>query len=239
MRQNIKIAVIIVAVLIILASIGAYLALTPHYKSIEVNGYTIEVPENNVNVTSVNDNYKIYEDKEKNITIKSYAINNINETNYTAAEEIINESKSDNGENCTYNNITLLNKSGTYTYFDINAYQIIEITGNNPDEITHLVKTLNKTEIKPSDENATIDLTTLSDDSTENNNTNTSTKKTTTKSSSNSKSSSKSQSKYKDDEIYDVPVPGSGGKTVKARWTGTNELGARYEEVGTGKIIYH
>ena len=68
----------------------------------------------------------------------------------------------------------------------------------------------------------------------------TQTKKTTTKktTSSNTKASSSSKSKYADDEVYDVVIPGTGGKTTKARRTGLTEYGNRYEEVGTGKAIY-
>lgn len=156
-------------------------------------------------------NYKIYDDKKDNITIKSYAINNVNESNYTGALEITEQLKSDNGQNCTYDNITLLNNSGNYTYFDVNDYQIIEITSNNLDSITHLVKSMNKTEIKPQG-NVTISLTNITNDTANDTDSQTYTqsKKTTTKktTSSNSKASSSSKSNsYASSDDYFVINP--------------------------------
>lgn len=241
MRQNIKLLMIAIVIIALLATIGAYIALTPQYETIDVNGYKLEVPKSDVNITSVNDNFKIYDDKKDNITIKSYAINNVNESNYTGALEITEQLNSDKGQNCTYNNITLRNDSGNYTYFDVNDYQIIEITSNNLDSITHLVKSINKTEIKPQG-NVTVNLKNITNDTANDTDsqTYTQTKKTTTKktTSSNTKASSSSKSKYADDEVYDVVIPGTGGKTTKARRTGLTEYGNRYEEVGTGKAIY-
>lgn len=212
MRQNIKLLMIAVVIIALLATISAYIALTPQYMTIDLNGYKLEIPKSDVNVTSVNDNYKIYDDKKDNITIKSYAINNVNESNYTGALEIMEQLKSDKGQNCTYNNITLRNDSGNYTYFDINDYQIIEITSNNLDYITHIVQSINKTEIKPQG-NVTITLTNLTNDTSNDTapQANAQTKNTTTTkktSSSNTKSSSNSKSSsYASSDDYFVVNP--------------------------------
>ncbi|MDO5825402.1 MAG: hypothetical protein Q4Q22_03395 [Methanosphaera sp.] len=241
MRQNIKLVIIALVIVAILASVASYIALAPHYETIDVNGYKMEVPASDVNVTCVSDNYKIYEDKKANITIRSYAINNANDTNYTGALLIKEEMNSTGTQNCTYDNVTLVNNSGKYSYFDNSTYQVILITGTNLDGITHMVKSLNRTEVVPS-ANSTINLTSIFDNSTDENDTavTTTTKKTTGKkaASSNTKSSGSSKSRYKNDEEYDVVIPGTGGKTTKARWVGQTEYGNRYEEVGTGKAIY-
>ena len=244
MRNNFKILLIGLLAMLLVASASAYILLTPSYKTIEVNGYKLEVPQSNSNVTSVNDNYKTYDDKEHNITIKSYAINNVNETNYTGASDVGALVGSNIGQNTTIKNKTVMNKSGEYTYYDISLYQMIVITSNNYDSISHILKTLNKTDIQPDTENSTINLTTISsNNTTETNNTTTETtsKSYSSKKSQNSNSktsSSSSKSKYKDDEVYDVVVPGTGGKTTKARWLGLTPEGNRYEEVGTGRIVY-
>jgi len=243
MRNNFKIILIGIIALILIASAAAYVVLTPSYKTIELNGYKLEVPDSNANVTGVNDNYKTYDDNNHNITIKSYAINNLNETNYTSANDIKTQAESNNGQNITIENKTVTNQSGKYTYYDCSTYQMIVITTDNYDTISNMLKTLNKTDIQPNTENSTINLTTISaNNTTATNNTTTettskssSTKKTQT---STSKTSSSSKSKYKNDEVYDVIIPGSGGKSTKARWVGQTEYGNKYEEVGTGKSLY-
>ena len=243
MRNNFKIILVGLIAIILVASAAAYVVLTPQSKTIELNGYKLEVPDSNINVTNVNDNYKTYDDQEHNITIKSYAINNVNETNYTGASDIESQIKSNNGQNITIENKTVTNQSGKYTYYDCSKYQMIIITSENYDTMSNMLKTLNKTDIKPADENSTIDLTTISANNTTA--TTDATVRTTSKSSStkktqtsNSKTSSSSKSKYKDDEVYDVIIPGSGGKSTKARWVGQTEYGNKYEEVGTGKSLY-
>ena len=196
MRNNFKIMLIGLVALILIASASAYILLTPQYKIIEVNGYKLEVPDSNSNVTNVNDNYRTYDDKEHNITIKSYAINNVNETNYTGASDVGAQVGSNIGQNTTIENKTVMNKSGVYTYYDLSMYQMIVITTDNYDTISNMLKTLNKTDIQPNTENSTINLTTMSsNNTTESNNTttNTNTKtktQTTKKTSSNTKKSS-------------------------------------------------
>jgi len=196
MRNNFKIMLIGLVALILVASVSAYILLTPQYKTIEVNGYKLEVPDSKSNVTNGNDNYRTYDDKEHNITIKSYAINNINETNYTGASDLGAQVGSNIGQNTTIENKTVMNKSGEYTYFDISLYQMIVITSNNYESISHILKTLNKTDIQPDTGNSTINLTTISsNNTTETNNTTigTNTKtttQTTKKSTSNTKKSS-------------------------------------------------
>lgn len=196
MRNNFKILLIGLLAIVLVTSTSAFVLLTPSYKTIEVNGYQLEVPQSNTNVTSVNDNYKTYDDKEHNITIKSYAINNVNETNYTGASDVGAQVGSNIGQNTTIENKTVMNKSGEYTYYDLSMYQMIVITSNNYDSISHILKTLNKTDIQPDTQNSTINLTSISsNNTTETNNTTTSTNtktktQTTKKSTSNTKKSS-------------------------------------------------
>jgi len=240
MRKNFIILLIALICVLLIASVGANFLLTPHYKTIDLNGYSFEVPESNDNISTINDNYKVYEDKEHHITVKSYAINNINETNYTGAYDI-GQLESNKGQNCTYDNVSMYNNSGTYSYFDNSTYQMIVISCSDVDTMSHIIKSMNKTDVIPTSDNLTLNLTSLNN-TTDQDNTqskSSSTSKQTTKTSNNNKKSYSSSSSQSD-EIYDVPVPGSPGKTVRARWTGTSpEYGARYEEVGTGRAIYH
>ena len=52
MRKNFKLLLIALLALLIVASIGAITFLTPHYKTIELNGYKMEVPDSSINVTT-------------------------------------------------------------------------------------------------------------------------------------------------------------------------------------------
>lgn len=217
MRTSFKVGLILALILLIIGTLGIYVSTTPHYKSIEVNGYSFEVPENNNSIQSINDNYKKYYDQENNITIKSYAINNANQTNYTGIDDIKSQLESNPGQNITTDNITLINQSGNYSYYDTSTYQTIIITSNNLDTLKHIVKTLNKTTMNLTD--VDIDLTTLNATNDTVNQTNSTTastqasaKKTSTsskKSYSSSKSSSSSSSSG--DELF-VINPKTGKK---------------------------
>ena len=54
------------------------------------------------------------------------------------------------GTNTTYKNITLQNKSGTYTYYESDTINgcIILITSKNLDNIEHIIKTIKKAKSK-------------------------------------------------------------------------------------------
>ncbi|OED29484.1 hypothetical protein, partial [Methanosphaera sp. WGK6] len=70
---------------------------------------------------------------------------NYDKTNINQYQLISNQTL--NGQNtlCTYNNITLYNKSGTYTYYQENVddESYIVMTCDNIDILTHAIKTLN------------------------------------------------------------------------------------------------
>lgn len=186
MRKNIMIVLTAFIVLLVVAAIGANILLTPQYKTIDLNGYKMEVPASNANITSLNDNYKVYDDNEHNITIKSYAINNANETNYTGAIDLAAQLGNNTGQNTTIENKTVINNSGRYAYSDVSNYQMIVISSDNYDTMDNILKTLNKTEIRHDEENLTINLMTISNNTTDTSNTtaSTSTGKTNTKKSS-------------------------------------------------------
>ena len=234
MRKNFMILLIALIALIIVASAGAYVLLTPHYKTIEVNGYQMEVPESSFNVTSVNDNYKTYDDKEHNITIKSYAINNLNETNYTGASELGAQIGSNIGNNTTIENKTVLNQSGKYTYYEFANYQMIAITADNYDTISHILKTLNKTEITPNTNDTSINLMTISNNTTDTNNTTTATTtKKTTKSNYNS-----NQKKSSSESFYVEDPEGSGEyKGIGEGIYRNKKTGKVYVEHGSGNFV--
>lgn len=227
MRKNFKLLLIALLALLIVASIGAITFLTPHYKTIELNGYKMEVPDSSINVTTINDNYKTYDDKNHNITIKSYAINNVNETNYTGATDLGTQIGSNMGNNTTIETKTVLNQSGKYTYYDFANYQMIAITTDNYDNMGHILKTLNKTEITPNTNDTTINLMTISNNTTDANNTTTSsnTKKTQTS----TKKSSSTSKKTGSENIYIEGDPEATGEYV-----GVGE--ATYRNKKTGKV---
>ena len=223
MRRNFMILLVILCVAIALVAAGAYAVLMPHYKTIEVNGYTLEVPRGDVNVTEVNDNYETYDDEEHNLTVKSYAINNVNETNYTGAFDVINE-MDNNGSNITYDNVVLRNNSGKYSYFDNSSYQLLVATCDDVDVLVHSVKSMNKTEVKPSGENLTVNLTNLNNTTDANNTTTTVTaKKSTPKKSTGSSKTQKSDDSYASSDDVIVVNPKTGKK----------ELGPAHPNYGT------
>ena len=226
MRKNFKIMLIGLLALICVASVGAYALMTPQYKTLEVNGYQLEVPDSNANVTSVNDNYKTYDDKEHNITIKSYAINNVNETNYIGSADVGAQIGSNMGQNTTIENKTVMNKSGQYTYYDLNTYQNIVITTDNYDTMAHMLKTLNKTDITPNTENLTVNLTSLNDTNDTNNT-------TTTTANANTKTTKKSSSTKDDGYHYSEQY----GTYIK-EWTDNDGVSHMQSRDGQWKESY-
>ncbi|MBE6488664.1 MAG: hypothetical protein E7Z86_08115 [Methanosphaera stadtmanae] len=196
MRRNFKVIIIVIIVLAILSiAAAAYFMPTTHYKTIEINGYTIEVPDSNSTAEKINDNYKIYNDQQNNITIKSYAINNINQTNYTGVKDITEQIKNNNATNTTIANKTVANKSDTYTYYELEQHQMIVITTKDKNTMEHILQNMNKTQIKP--ENAeNINLTQIQEN---NNTTNNTTQQTTTKKKTTTTTSSKNKKTSSDD----------------------------------------
>ena len=197
-----NIAIIIVAVILVCAvGVGAYFMLQPQYKTISMSGITLEVPNSNTAVINTSTIYTTYDDQDNNLSIKTWAYRDINDTNETAQAGIAigTQNGSNIGQNVTYDNISLQNKSGTYSYYeaDIQNECLILITGTNIDQVTHAVKSINKTGINPVGGNITIENminnttannTTLSTDTTSTQKTSQAT--STKKSSSNSKQSS-------------------------------------------------
>lgn len=235
MRKKATLIIMIVLIILIsLVSIGAYFYLTPHNKTIELNGYSLNVPDSKSAVNNDTDNFKTYLDPTNNISIKSYAINNVNDHNLKGADEI-GYLIPTMGDNFTENGVQLYNNSSIYSYLNYSSYQILLIKSPNSTLLSQIVQSMNKTEINPQgDLSVFSNFTTLTSNpfGTQEKVTSTVTRKTTTKSkSSNSKKSS-------DDGVYDVVIPGSGGKTTKAKHLGLTPYGNRYQEVGTGKIIY-
>ena len=145
-----KILIGIVAI-IILASITGYLALKPNYKEIEMSGYTFEVPDSNAEVKNNTINYNTYLDTENDLNIKTWACKDINDINGTANASIemgiqLGENM---GTNISYNNASIYNKSGTYTYYEVDTNNscIIIITSKNLDVIEHILETMKKPEV--------------------------------------------------------------------------------------------
>ena len=149
MDNKFKIGIVII---VILALIAGYLAVTPHYKTIEMSGFTFEVPESNAEVKNNTVNYNTYIDTEYDLNIKTWACNDINDMNGTinASNEMGTQLGENIGTNIMYNNITLNNKSGTYTYFESDTENscIIIITSKKLDYIKHIIDTMNKPHIK-------------------------------------------------------------------------------------------
>lgn len=203
MRKNIQIGIIIIIITIIASTI-CYLALTPQYKEIQMSGYTLEVPNSNKEVQNNTVNYNTYTDNQNNITIKTWAYKDTNDTNGTtkASNEMRTQLGENMGTNTTYKNITLFNKSGTYTYYeaDTNNSCMILLTGKDLNTIEHILETIEKPKINKDTQEYDMDsngLILTNPDNTINNQTTTSTKKSTTKKSSTSKASSNKNNGYK------------------------------------------
>ena len=190
-----------IVVIIILALVAGYFALTPQYKEIEMSGYTFEVPNSNAEVKNNTINYNTYLDTENDLNIKTWSCKDINDINGTVNGSIeMGKQLGENmGTNVTYNNMTLFNKSGTYTYYepDIQNSCMIIITSKDLNTIEHIISTMKKPEI-----NTQFDMTsnglilTNSNNTTQDNQTTTTTTSSSKKSSS-SKSSSSSNNGYK------------------------------------------
>lgn len=159
MREKNVLIIVIVIILLCVIGIGAYVSIQPSYKNITMSQMTLEVPESNVIVTNCSENYNIYNDTKNNLTIRSWSAkiaNNPLDTN--ASEEIGLQAGENFGVNTTYNNISVFNKSGTYTYFDIDMEKccMIVITGNNVDDVVHAAKTINKSSVVLFDGSSTM-----------------------------------------------------------------------------------
>ncbi|MBQ6218470.1 MAG: hypothetical protein IJJ47_01945 [Methanosphaera sp.] len=94
------------------------------------------------------DNFKTYLDPTNNISIKSYAINNVNDHNLKGADEI-GYLIPTMGDNFTENGVQLYNNSSIYSYLNYSSYQILLIKSPNSTLLSQIVQSMNKTEINP------------------------------------------------------------------------------------------
>lgn len=159
MREKNVLIIVIAIILLCVIGIGAYVSIQPSYKNITMSQMTLEVPESNVIVTNCSENYNIYNDTKNNLTIRSWSAKIANDPLDTNASEEIGLQAGENfGVNTTYNNISVFNKSGIYTYFDIDMEKccMIVITGNNVDDIVHAAKTINKSSVVLFDGSSTM-----------------------------------------------------------------------------------
>ena len=227
-----KLSIVIIAIIILITLIGSYFAFIPHYKSIEMSGYTFEVPDSNAEVKNNTINYNTYLDTENDLNIKTWACNDINDTNGTVngSIEMGMQLGENMGTNITYKNFTVYNKSGIYTYYepDIQNGCMIIITSKNINTIEHILETLTKPQLNVDTTLLTMSpdglLVTEQNDNTtvKNQKTNTNTKKSTT-------NQKKQSSSSDDEEWYDVIVPGTEGKkTVRAKHDQLTRYGNRY-----------
>lgn len=159
MREKNVLIIVIAIILLCVIGIGAYVSIQPSYKNITMSQMRLEVPESNVIVTNCSENYNIYNDTKNNLTIRSWSAKIANDPLDTNASEEIGLQAGENfGVNTTYNNISVFNKSGTYTYFDIDMEKccMIVITGNNVDDVVHAAKTINKSSVVLFDGSSTM-----------------------------------------------------------------------------------
>lgn len=224
-----------IVIIIILTSIGAYLALTPNYKEIEMSGYSFEVPDSNAEVKNNTINYNTYLDTENNLNIKTWSCKDINDINGTANASIdmgiqLGENM---GTNTTYNNITLYNKSGTYTYYEVDTSNacIILITSKNLNTIEHILETMKKPAVNlnnPFNMTSTgLNISNTTDDTTSNTQTTT---KTTTK----------KTSRTEDNDVIHVDAnPEANGeyKSVGEGIYRNRKTGKVYAEDGRGNLV--
>ncbi|MDD6286338.1 MAG: hypothetical protein PUA60_06585 [Methanobacteriaceae archaeon] len=81
--KNIAIIVIVAAVLCIIG-IGAYYRTSSEYKTINMAGITIEVPNSDATVNNNTVNYNTYDDHDNNLSIKTWALRDLSDVNGTA-----------------------------------------------------------------------------------------------------------------------------------------------------------
>lgn len=187
---------LIIMIIVLMAAFGAYAYMQPSYKAIEMSGYQLEVPNSDVTVENTTSNYNQYRDSKNNLTIRTWAWKDTHDFNLNGSVEIGEQwGKGISTTNATKDNISVYNKTGTYTYYDMDMTKgtMIVITTDNFNDIIHIIQTMNKSTITPSDNNI-ISMTlnnTTEDNQTENNQTNTKSKaKSTTSSKKKSTSSS-------------------------------------------------
>lgn len=187
---------LIIMIIVLMAAFGAYAYMQPSYKAIEMSGYQLEVPNSDVSVENTTSNYNQYRDSKNNLTIRTWAWKDTHDFNLNGSVEIGEQwGKGISTTNATKDNISVYNKTGTYTYYDMDMTKgtMIVITTDNFNDIIHTLKTMNKSTITPADNNI-ISMTlnnTTEDNQTENNQTNTKSKaKSTTSSKKKSTSSS-------------------------------------------------
>ena len=200
-----KFSIGIIGILILAVIICGFFAFMPHYKSIEMSGYTFEVPQSNAEVKNNTINYNTYLDTENDLNIKTWSCKDLNDVNGTlnASIEMGIQLGENMGSNSTYNNFTVYNKSGTYTYYepDANNTCMILITSKNLNTIEHILDTMNKPQLSADSSKFNMSgtgllLTEPKNNTTENKQTTTTSSK---KSSTAQKKSSSSSSNYIDD----------------------------------------
>ena len=115
-----------------------------------LSGMTLEVPNSDTEVENVSENYNRYNDTKNNLTIQSWSCKNINDEYNTNASINIGKQIGENlGNNSTYDNVSVYNKSGIYTYLDLDSTKgcMIVITGTNINDVIYAVKTLDKSQV--------------------------------------------------------------------------------------------
>ena len=150
MREKNIIIIAIVIILLCVLSIGAYFLTQNNYKNITMSGMTLEVPNSDTEVENVSENYNRYNDTKNNLTIQSWHSNKLNDsTDINTTNDMGAQLWSNIGFNSTYDNVSVYNKSGIYTYYDCDTTKgaLILITGSNVEDVTHAVKTLKKSNI--------------------------------------------------------------------------------------------
>lgn len=153
--------IIVVAAIICAIGVGAYYLTQSEYKTISMTGITIEVPNSDATVNNNSENYNTYDDHDNNLSIKTWALRDLTDANGTAQAvvDIGLQYGSNLAQNVTYDNVSVANKSGTYSYYETDEQNkcIILITGTNIDVVTHAAKSINKTGINPVGGNITLD----------------------------------------------------------------------------------
>lgn len=232
MRQKVQIGIVIIIILAFLTGIYAFM---PQNKEIEMSGFTLEVPKSSAQVVNKTTNYNTYTDTEHDLDIKTWTCKDINDINGTvnASIEMGTQLGENMGTNTTYQNITVLNKSGTYTYFESDTENgcIILITSKNLDTIEHIIKTMKKPKANTENPfNMTSDglNITNSDNNTTNNNQTAPTKKTN------------NDNKKTDSETIHI----SGDPEANGEYTGVgegiyrnNKNGKVYTQKGRNKLV--
>lgn len=206
-----KLAIIMAILVIIVAMVCSYFIFFagPHYKTITMNGITMEVPENNATVKQETDIFSIYNDTDNKIFIyvldsTNFGLGDLAEAMAFAAIRDLNQAGAQQ-QNIENYNVNYSQKLNTYSYVTNYTHKNLLIVTQDKESMLHILKSINVTQ---------------NDTTNQTNTTNTTTPKKTAKKTNNT------------DPLQDIPLNPDGTKTYKGK-TYEEQLDGSWTPVST------